>query len=352
MNPVSDTSRFPHIKVAVALLCYNNRDLLEQFLPEVIEHTPKNGDYAIYVIDNASTDTTQEYLSTFGDQINVITIKINRGFTNGYKEGLAQIDADLFCLLSSDVQISPNWLEPVIDMFDQDEQVAIVQPKIRSWHKKDHFEYAGASGGFIDNLGYPFCRGRLFYDQEKDEGQYDEPREVFWASGACFFIRSSVYRESGGLDNDFYAHMEEIDLCWRVKIHSMKVMICPQSVVYHIGGAVIAYGSPEKTFRNYRNNLIMMVKNLPEGEVFIKIYARLVLDALAFLNMILRGQVRASFSIITAHWSFLLNLPTWMRKRREAQAWVKERNTNGIYPGSIIKAYFLEGKKKFSDLDW
>lgn len=345
-------SPFPHYKVAIALLCYNNRDLLEQFLPEVIQHTPKNGDYGIFVIDNASRDTTPEYLESFGEHIHVITIKQNAGFTNGYKIGLSQIHADIFCMLSSDVQISQGWLEPVIDLFDTDAKVAIVQPKIKSWHQKDHFEYAGASGGFIDELGFPFCRGRIFYETEQDTGQYNDAREIFWASGACFFIRSQVYEESGGLDDDFYAHMEEIDLCWRIKNRGFKVMVCPQSEVYHIGGAVIAYGSPEKTYRNHRNNLIMLVKNLPQNEIFKKVTARLLLDALAFVNMIVRGQIRASFSIISAHWNFLFHLPKWMAKRRELKSWVVGNAKTGMYPGSIIKAYFLQGKKRFSDLEW
>jgi GT2 family glycosyltransferase len=349
---LSSSSPFPSYKVAVALLCYNNRKLLEQFLPEVVANMPKGGECGLFVIDNASSDGTWEYLATFGDQLHPIRIDINRGFTNGYAEGLANIDASIFCLLSSDVQISPNWIEPVITLFDADPKVAVVQPKIKSWHEKSKFEYAGACGGFIDTLGFPFCRGRLFYDVEEDKGQYDDNREIFWASGACFFIRSNIYRESGGLDNDFFAHMEEIDLCWRIKNRGYKVMVCPASEVYHIGGAVIAYGSPEKTYRNHRNNLIMMVKNLPSQEVVPKILARLLLDALAFFNMILRGQFRASFSIFSAHWSFLFQLSKWKRKRAELKEWSIHPSKSGIYPKSIIWKYFAEGKKKFSDLNW
>ncbi|MEQ9186674.1 MAG: glycosyltransferase family 2 protein [Cryomorphaceae bacterium] len=349
---MSTAASFPHVKVAIALLCYNNRDLLEQFLPEIIAYTPDSGDYGIFVIDNASTDGTSGYLETVGKEVNVITIAVNKGFTNGYKLGLARIDAEIFCLLSSDVQISEGWLEPVTTLFDSDSDIAVVQPKVRSWHDKDRFEYAGASGGFIDSLGFPFCRGRIFYDTEEDEGQYDDVREIFWASGACFFIRSEVYRVSGGLDDDFYAHMEEIDLCWRIKNMGHKVMVCPSSIVYHIGGAVIAYGSPEKTFRNHRNNLIMLVKNLPTRELIPKLMARLLLDALAFANMIFRGQVRASFSIVTAHWSFLFKLRRWLRKRNALTKGSLNASTSGVYPDSLIKAYFIQGKKKFSELRW
>ena len=321
-------------------------------MPEIIASIPDRGDYGLFVIDNASTDDSQEYLQSFADKINVIRIEVNKGFTNGYKEGLAMIDAEIFCLLSSDVQVGKTWLEPVVSLFDQKPDVAVIQPKIKSWHHKDSFEYAGASGGYIDSLGFPFCRGRLFYDIEKDQGQYNDDAEIFWASGACFFIRSAVYRSSGGLDNDFFAHMEEIDLCWRIKNAGHKIMVCPASEVYHIGGAVIAYGSPEKTFRNHRNNLIMMVKNLPPNELVYKILFRLVLDALAFANMLFRGQIKASFSIITAHWDFLLNLNRWMKKRRQVQRQVTKYSRSGIYPGSIIVAYFIKGIKTFSELGW
>lgn len=334
------------------MLTYNNRDLLERFLPGIIATTPKTGDYGIFVIDNASTDDTQQYLRQFADAINVITVPVNRGFTNGYKTGLAHIDADIYCLISSDVEVSPGWLEPVIRVFDEDKKVAVVQPKIRSWHRRNEFEYAGAAGGFIDHQGYPFCRGRIFYTIEEDHGQYDDTMEIFWASGACFFIRAGLYHESGGLDDDFYAHMEEIDLCWRLKNRGFRIMACPKSVVYHMGGAVIAYGSPQKVYRNHRNNLIMMMKNLPREQLFSKIALRLLMDALAFANMILRGQWKASFSIISAHWNFLGNMGKWTKKRRETQAWVVKHTSTGIYPKSIVARYFLFGEKRFSELEW
>lgn len=349
---MSSEFHFPKVKVAIALLCYNNKDLLSQFLPGLLNTIPKTGDYGLFVIDNASTDDTQAYLAQYSEQLNIIKIPVNKGFTNGYEQGLKQINADIFCLLSSDVEVSEGWIEPIIEVFDGDAKVAVVQPKIRSWHKKDHFEYAGACGGYIDTLGFPFCRGRLFYDVENDNGQYDEPAEIFWASGACFFIRAKVYEESGGLDNDFYAHMEEIDLCWRLKNRGYKIMVCPQSTVYHIGGAVIAYGSPEKTFRNHRNNLIMMMKNLHPDELFNKIFLRLLLDALAFINMIIRGQVRASFSIIHAHWDFLLHLPKWMKKRKGLNTYCVKHCTNTVYPRWIIIDYFAKRKRTFSQLNW
>lgn len=348
----SQPSNFPRYKVAIALLTYNNRDLLEQFLEPILNTTPTNGDYGIFVIDNASTDKTQEYLEQFSDRIHVIKVQKNQGFTNGYKVGLGQIDAEVYCMISSDVEVSPGWLEPVIALFDQDPKTAVVQPKIKSWHRRDEFEYAGAAGGYMDYQCYPFCRGRIFYTIEKDTGQYDDNQEVFWASGACFFIRAELYHSSGGLDDDFYAHMEEIDLCWRLKNQGYKIMVCPAAEVFHVGGAVIAYGSPQKVYRNHRNNLIMMMKNLPKKEVFWKIFLRLLMDGLAFLNMIGRGQVKASFSIVSAHWNFFMNLPKWSKKRRAVQEKVSAHTTTGIYPKSIVFSYFRNSNTKFSALEW
>lgn len=265
---------------------------------------------------------------------------------------MAQINTEIFCLLSSDVEVNEGWIEPVLEMFEERKKLAIVQPKIKSWHRKDEFEYAGACGGYIDKLGYPFCRGRIFYDVEKDEGQYKDPLEIFWASGACFFIRANLYNSSGGLDDDFYAHMEEIDLCWRLKNQGYSIMVCPQSEVFHVGGAVIAYGSPQKVYRNHRNNLIMMMKNYPSNEVVQKIIIRLFMDAPAFVNMLLRGQIRASFSIISAHWNFFINLPKWIKKRKEIQQTALHYTQSGVYQKSIVADYFIRGKRKFSDLDW
>lgn len=347
---MSDTHSHPTL--AIALLCYNNLDLLEQFLPKVLSTIPNSDKVKVAVIDNASTDGTAEYLASFGDQISVVTIEKNQGFTNGYKVGLQQIDAEVYCLLSSDVEVSGDWVTPVMDLFAKSPKLAIVQPKIKSWERRSDFEYAGASGGYIDYQGYPFCRGRIFYTIEEDQGQYESVEDIFWASGACFFIRSEVYHNSGGLDDDFYAHMEEIDLCWRIRNQGFDIKVCPASEVYHIGGAVIAYGSPQKVFRNHRNNLIMLMKNLPDNQVVQLIVLRLFMDVLAFGNMVMRGQVRASFSIISAHWSFFIQLPKWIKKRREIQATVIHHDKRCIYPKSIVADYFFRGRRKFSELKW
>lgn len=339
-------------KVAVVLLSYNSKHLLEQLLTGIVASVPTNGDYRLVVVDNGSTDGTEEYLKAEFPEVTRLRIPVNKGFTNGYAESLPQLKADYYVLLSSDVEVSEGWLEPSIAIMDADPKVAIVQPKIRSFYKREEFEYAGAAGGFIDALGYPFCRGRMFYTMEEDEGQYDDTIEVFWASGACFFIRSDAYHQSGGLDDDFFAHQEEIDLCWRLKNQGYKVMACSQSEVFHMGGAIITYGSPAKTYRNYRNNLIMLVKNLPGNELVWKLPLRLLLDGLSFWKMVVDGQGKAGLSIITAHWNFFWFLPRWIRKRKEVRRKIEQRNTAGIYPRSVVFDYFAKGKKTFSSLGW
>ncbi|GAB4380396.1 MAG: glycosyltransferase family 2 protein [Salibacteraceae bacterium] len=338
-------------RLAVALLTYNNLDLLEKFLPGLID-TCKMPGVELVVIDNASTDNTPDFLNRYDGDFRVVRVDVNRGFTNGFKVGLSQIDAEFYCLLSSDVEVSDGWIAPVLDLLATDDKIAVVQPKIRSWHDRHMFEYAGASGGFVDKYGYPFCRGRLFYTIEEDNGQYDDVIEIFWASGACFFIKAELYHTSGGLDDDFFAHMEEIDLCWRLKNAGYKVMVCPQSVVYHMGGAVIAYGSREKVFRNHRNNLIMLVKNLPAAEALWLVLLRLIFDALAFVNMIVRQQFSASLGIVQAHWSFFFGLPKWISKRKKVRAFAVRNDKKGVYPKSVVWQYFGLGKKTFSALDW
>ncbi|MGD1844436.1 MAG: glycosyltransferase family 2 protein [Salibacteraceae bacterium] len=339
-------------KVAVVLLSYNSKHLMEQLLPGIVASVPESEDYRLVVVDNGSTDGTPEFLQNQFPDVTSIRIEVNRGFTNGYAESLPRLKADYYVLLSSDVEVSPGWLEPSIAILEADPKVAIVQPKIRSYHQREEFEYAGAAGGFIDTLGYPFCRGRMFYTMEADEGQYDDTLEVFWASGACFFIRADAYHQSGGLDDDFFAHQEEIDLCWRLKNQGYKVMACSQSEVFHMGGAIITYGSPAKTYRNYRNNLIMLVKNLPAGELVWKLPLRLGLDALAFWKMVADGQGKAALSIISAHWSFFWHLPRWFRKRKEIRKSVQNPNSTGIYPRSVVWDYFAKRKQTFSSLNW
>lgn len=337
-------------KLAVVVLSYNGRELLNKFLPPIIK---SKTDYTeIYVVDNASHDGTYEFIQEHFPEVKLIRLEVNKGFTNGYVASLPQIDADYYALVSSDVEVSEGWIEPIISLLDSNPDVAVVQPKIKSYNNKREFEYSGASGAYIDKYGYPFCRGRLFFTIEEDDAQYQDNREVFWCSGACMFIRSDVYHQLGGFDNDYYAHMEDIDLSWRVKNAGYKVMVCPQAVVYHVGGHIISYGSPPKIFRNYKNGMIMLLKNLPAGQVWWIIPYRLLLDGVAGIRALVKGNSKECGAILKAHFEFWSGLQKWIRKRKEAKKAVNNPNRVGVYPRSIVVQYFLLGKRKFSDLNW
>ena len=336
--------------LSIVLLSYNSRDYLERFIPILLKHTPSQ--HEIVVVNNGSTDDTETFLNENYPHLRVVKIEKNKGFTNGYKESLKQIQADYYCLLSSDVEVSENWTEPIMKVFQEDPNVAVCQPKIKSWHKRNEFEYAGASGGFLDKYGYLFCRGRLFYSVEEDTGQYNDITEIFWASGACFFIKSEVYHSIGGLDDDFYAHMEEVDLCWRIKNAGYKVMAVPSSEVFHVGGSIISYGSATKTFRNYRNNLILLMKNLPFEEVVWKLPYRLFLDSVAFFHLLFTGEIKQAFTIIRSHMSFHVRFLYWIKKRNATQKMVKSDANVSFYGESIVWKYFIGGIKKFSELNW
>jgi GT2 family glycosyltransferase len=249
------------MKTAVVILNWNGRNFLETFLPSVLEYSARCAD--VIVADNASTDDSVAFLQEHYPQIRIIEHPKNGGFSKGYNDALKQIDAEYYILLNSDVEVTPNWITPVIEMMDADPSIAACQPKLRSFEDRSQFEYAGAAGGFIDAYGYPFCRGRIFDVLEEDRGQYDDACEVFWATGACLFVRADLYHALGGLDEDFFAHMEEIDFCWRLKNNGHKVMYCPDSTVYHVGGGALPKSSPRKTYLNFRNNLALLVKNLP-----------------------------------------------------------------------------------------
>lgn len=351
MNPRPDlsTGSFPRSRLAVVVLSYNGKALLRQFVPPILETVP---DYAdVYVVDNASVDGTWEMLEQEFPQVRRVRLDVNKGFTNGYVQSLKQIDAEYYALVSSDVEVSPGWVEPVIRLMDSDPLIGLVQPKIMSWHQKDHFEYSGAAGAMIDTLGYPFCRGRLFFTTEKDSGQYNDVVETFWCSGACMFIRGHVYHTLKGFDNDYYAHMEDVDISWRAKNAGYKVMVQPASVVYHVGGHIISYGSPPKIFRNYKNGLIMMVKNLPGRELWWKLPLRILLDITAAFRALLTGHAPECMAIIKAHLQFFAGFGQWRKKRALAKKdVVPHRNTQGIYRRSVVFQYFIAGKKKYSDL--
>ncbi|MCB0481697.1 MAG: glycosyltransferase family 2 protein [Flavobacteriales bacterium] len=333
-------------------MSYNSLELVKQFLPKIIEYTPKSDDYQIILVDNASVDDTQTFMKNNYPNIRVITLAENHGFTNGYVESLAQIEAKYYCLISSDIEVTPHFTEPIITLMEGDCNIAACQPKIMSWDRRNEFEYAGAAGGMIDHLGYPFARGRIIDQVEIDEGQYDNIQEVFWASGACMFVRADVYHKAGGLDNDYFAHMEEIDLCWRMKNMGYKIMFHPDAKVFHMGGFIIKYGSSAKVYRNHRNNLIMLLKNLPPYEGLWKIPLRFVMDFLTMIKMALDGNWKTIWAVSKAHQDFVFRFGKWHAKRIEAKKLWANRNHTGIYPHSMVWQYFVKKAKKFSDFNW
>jgi len=347
---LSDTSITPISKLAIVVLSYNGKDLLGKFLPPILE---TRTDYSkVFVVDNASTDGTYEYLQENFKEVNIIRLPVNRGFTNGYVESLPFIEAEYYVLISSDVEVSPGWINPVIELMDSDKTIGICQPKIKSYNQKTHFEYSGAAGAYIDRYGYPFCRGRIFFTVEEDTGQYQDNREVFWCSGACMFIRSEVYHGIGGFDNEYYAHMEDIDLSWRAKNAGYKVMVCPQAEVFHVGGHIISYGSPAKIFRNYKNGLIMMVKNMTTDNIWGRLIFRLILDNVAAIRALATGNISEYKAIFKAHWQFYGGLRHWLRKRKQAKLAVNNPNRTGIYNHSIVWQYFIAKKDSFNKLGW
>ncbi len=335
-------------KVALVLLSYNSRVYLERFLPFVLK--TEYPDYRLIIVDNASTDDTLEFLQKEYPQIDILHIEVNHGFTNGFVESLACIKAEYYALLTSDVEVSPQWLTPLVAAMDEDEKLGACQPKIKAYKERDSFEYAGASGGFIDAFGYMFCRGRIFDHVEKDRGQYNDPVDVFWASGAVFLLRSDVYHKVGGFDNDFFAHMEEIDLCWRIQRAGYGIKAIPESEVYHVGGSVILYGSTEKIYHNYRNNLIMLTKHLPLSRLMWMIPWRLLLDLTSGLQALISGQAKEMGAILKAHAHFLGSFGKWIRKRKDIYSQVPYKELKGIYSRSIVWQFFIRGRKIYSEL--
>jgi len=334
------------MKVAVVILNYNGRNFLEQFLPNVIA----NCDPAlaeVVVADNASTDDSVAFMRECFPDIRLIENESNGGFATGYNLALQQIEAQYYVLLNSDIEVTPNWIEPVVALMDADPQVAACQPKILSYYHKEQFEYAGACGGFIDKYGYPFCRGRVFQTLENDEGQYDAPMEVFWATGACMFVRADLYHQIGGLDDSFFAHMEEIDLCWRLKNAGYTIYCCPQSRIYHIGGGTLPKNSPRKTYLNFRNNLSLLVKNLPERHLRRIILYRILLDWVAAFKFLFEGCPKDFRMVFKAHRDFYKRLKT-LRKGRKT---IEHKQVSCVYRRNIVFDNVLRGKKKFSELD-
>ncbi|HXI00164.1 MAG TPA: glycosyltransferase family 2 protein [Sphingobacteriaceae bacterium] len=333
-----------HPKVAVVILNWNGRIHLEQFLPSVYNSSYPN--LELIIGDNASTDSSISFLKENFPLIRIIANDKNYGFAEGYNQVLTHVDADYFILLNSDVEVTPGWVEPVIALMEKDKMIAAAQPKIRSFLHKENFEYAGAAGGFIDKYGYPFCRGRIFDNLEKDHGQYDQTSEIFWASGAALFIRKECWLQSKGFDSRFFAHMEEIDLCWRLKLMGYKIMYCAQSSVYHLGGGTLNAENPYKTYLNFRNNLLMIKKNMPFFSSIYILFIRLWMDLLSLIKFALEGKFRNARAINKAHIYFFKHLFAHNSEQVNAEQF----NAAGLYPGSIVWQYFIKKKKKFSDI--
>lgn len=330
------------MKIAIAILNWNGAKLLEEYLPSVTNYS-QNAE--VWVIDNASSDESVTFLKTHYPKIGLIELDKNYGFAGGYNMGLENIPADVYCLLNSDVMVTENWLVPIAENFQNRQDIAIVQPKILDLNRPNYFEYAGAAGGFIDLFGYPFCRGRIFQAIEKDNGQYDDIRDIFWATGACMFIRSDVFKRLGGFDEDYFAHQEEIDLCWRAQNKGIKVCYVGQSKVYHLGGSTLSNMNPRKTFLNFRNSLFSILKNLPASRAFPILISRLVLDGLAGLLFLIQRKPRHTIAVLNAHLSFYINFRKMYKRREKANFLLKYHTTT-----SIVWAHFVRKVKNFNIL--
>jgi GT2 family glycosyltransferase len=333
-------------QVAIVILNWNGKSFLEKFLPSVIEYSQGS---KIYIADNASSDDSILFLKDVFPEIHIIQNEINGGFAKGYNDALKKIESPFYLLLNSDVEVTENWLQPLLNALENP-NIAACQPKIISFHDKNKFEYAGASGGFLDRNLYPFCRGRIFDSIEIDAGQYDAEMEIFWASGACFMVRSDAFHQVGGFDEDFFAHMEEIDLCWRLKNLNYSIKVIPSSKVYHVGGGTLNYTSPKKIFLNFRNNLFLITKNYV-GNLFFKVFYRMILDGVAAFFFLIQGKPKYFLAIFKAHIDYYKNLNLMLKKRKIIQKTIKEYNSKGFYNGSILWAKYFKKISKFKDLN-
>ena len=324
---------------AVVILNWNGLHMLQAYLPTLIARTTDEGAF-IVIADNGSTDGSVAWLKENHPAVRVLPFDKNYGFTGGYNRALLEIDADYYVLINSDVEVSEGWLEPLVSFMEEHPDVGVCQPKVLSLAERDTFEYAGAAGGFIDRFGYPFCRGRILSHLEKDTGQYDEPVECFWATGACMVVRSALYHHLGGLDASFFAHMEEIDFCWRAKLLGYQVWCVPESTVWHLGGGTLPNNSPRKLYFNYRNNLLMLYKNLPERVRRRRIFVRLCLDGASAAVYLLTGRWSFFKSVWKAHRDYFR-----MRRDEDPSPFEEERNNIGYFPGCIVLRFFLSGRK-------
>ncbi len=337
------------IKTAVVILNWNGLKFLKQFLPQVVACT-NIADAEVWVADNGSTDGSLPWITDNFPTVKQLAFDKNYGFTGGYNKALQQIDAQYFVLLNSDIDVTPGWLQPLIGLMDTDPTIAACMPKLRAYNDKDKFEYAGAAGGFIDFLGYPFCRGRILNVIEPDKGQYDNLTEVFWATGACMVVRANLFNEVGGLDDDFFAHMEEIDLCWRFKNLGYKIMFVPNSTIYHVGGGTLPNNNPRKLYLNFRNSLFLLYKNLPKGQFRHVLLVRMMLDGLAALVYLLHGQFSFFGAVFKAHRDFYKMLPLMRTKRAALNKMRKVKIHPQMFKRSIVVSHFIRKRRVFSDL--
>lgn len=331
------------MKTAIVILNWNGQKLLEQFLPSVVNFS--SDEATIYVADNASTDTSINYIKEFYPSIQIVENITNGGYAKGYNDALQHIEADIYCLLNSDVEVTKNWLTPIIDTFKKEENTAVIQPKLLDFKDKSKFEYAGAAGGFIDLYGYPYCRGRVFNHLEIDSGQFNDTAEIFWASGACLFIRAKVYHQLNGFDEDYFAHQEEIDLCWRTHNEGYNIKYVGAATVYHVGGATLQETNPHKTFLNFRNSLLNVVKNVPKPWFLFVIFSRLILDGIAGLKFMIELRPVHTWAIVKAHFSFYKNFYAFLKKRKKLQ----KKSDYNLHT-SIVWQYFFLKRKRFENL--
>lgn len=337
-------------KVAVVILNWNGAKLMEEFLPSVMDYSPA-ALAEVVVADNGSSDASIDMLKKKFPSVRIIQLDKNYGFAEGYNQALKQIDNEYTILLNSDVEVTPGWLDAPLAAMEADSTIAAAQPKIRAQRNKEYFEYAGASGGYMDIYGYPYCRGRMLHIVEKDKGQYDTPADILWATGACLFIRTAIYKEVGGLDAGFFAHQEEIDMCWRLRSRGYRLVCTPQSVVYHVGGATLSVESPHKTFLNFRNNLLMIYKNLPEKDLKHVMRTRFWLDYIAATKFLLCGHIQNAKAVYEARKAFFDMKPEYAEKRRENLAKTTLDSIPELMRSSLILTFYLKGKKKYSDMN-
>ncbi len=332
------------MKVAVVILNWNGKQLLEQFLPSIVQFSTELAD--VYLADNASSDDSVSFVKEQFPSVKIVENTTNGGYAKGYNDALDSIDADIYCLINSDVEVTKDWLVPVLDVFEKEPNTAIIQPKLLDYKDKTKFEYAGAGGGFVDLYGYPYCRGRVFNHLEKDQGQFDDITEIFWASGACFFIRSEIYDGLNGFDEDYFAHQEEVDLCWRTQNEGFDIKYVGTSTVYHVGGATLQESNPRKTFLNFRNSLLNVIKNVPKKWFLFVVFSRLILDGVAGIKFALELRPIHTWAVIRAHLSLYANFYKFLKKRRKLQ---KKLNYN--LHTSVVWQHFIQGKKTFDQLN-